>query len=318
MGWTSLDVDGLNTAGPFQGFPGKGGPLGFFVYNPSQTDPANTIDAYVPRSGQKYFASISSWDGPSNDWLISTELSVPAGGILSFYAKSAADFTGSDKFKVAYSTTGKNPSDFVFVNNTATTTTLNWAKFEFAIPAGAKYVAINCVSEAFMLLIDDIEFAPTIANTAPNKITNFSTQTQTQSGFKAVFNWTNPTIDKAGNAVSNMTGVKVYRGTHPMNLVEIANLPSTAGHSMTYTDVLPGEGSYNHAFVPYNASGNGVSYNTPVTFFGYETIPGVPANITFTQNARVQTVISWDEVNYGAGGGVLQDPVTGYKITRTL
>lgn len=318
VGWTSLDVDGLNTAGPFQGFPGKGGPLGFFVYNPSQTDPANTIDAYVPRSGQKYFASISSWDGPSNDWLISTELSVPAGGILSFYAKSAADFTGSDKFKVAYSTTGKNPSDFVFVNNTATTTTLNWAKFEFAIPAGAKYVAINCVSEAFMLLIDDIEFAPTIANTAPNKITNFSTQTQTQSGFKAVFNWTNPTIDKAGNALSNMTGVKVYRGTHPMNLVEIANLPSTAGQSMTYTDVLPGEGSYNHAFVPYNASGNGVSYNTPVTFFGYETIPGVPANITFTQNASLQTVISWDEVNYGAGGGVLQDPVTGYKITRTL
>lgn len=318
LGWTSLDVDGFNTAGPFQNFPGKGGPLGFFVYNPSQTTPANTIDGYQPRSGTKYFASISSYDGPNNDWLISAELSVPAGGIFSFYAKSVADFAGPDKFKVAYSTTGKNPSDFIFVNSGTTSPSLNWAKFEFAIPAGAKYLAVNCVSDAFMMLVDDLEFVPTVVNTAPNKITNFSVETQIQSGFQAVFKWTNPTIDKAGNTLGNMTGVKVYRGTHSMNLVEIADLPSAAGQSMTYTDVLTGEGSYNHQFVPYNTSGNGVSYSTPITFFGYETIPGAAANITFTQNQNLQTVISWDEVNYGSNGGVLKDPVTGYKITRTL
>lgn len=318
VGWTSLDLDGLNTAGPFQSFPGKGGPLGFFVYNPSKTEPLNNLEGYEPRSGQKYFASISSWDGPTNDWLISNEMSITAGGVFSFYAKSVADFAGSDRFKVAYSTTGKNPSDFTFINNSGTTTSLNWAKFEFAIPAGAKYLAINCVSEAFMMLVDDIEFAPTVANSAPNKITDFSAETQTQGGFKAVFNWTNPTIDKAGNTLTNVTGVKVYRGTHPMNLVEIANLGSAAGQNMTYTDALPAEGSYTHRFVPYNAAGNGIPYNTPITFFGYETIPGAPANITFTQNASLQTVISWDAVNYGASGGVLQAPVTGYKITRTL
>lgn len=317
-GWTSVDVDGLNTNGPFQSFPGKGEPLGFIVYNPSQTDPVNTLEGYEPRSGQKYFASISSWDGPSNDWLISSELAPHSGGILSFYVRSSATFAGDDKFKVAYSATGSNPADFTFVSNTPTTPTENWARYQFNIPANAKHVAINCVSQAYMMLVDDIEFAPTIAATAPNTITNFSAETQMNSGFQAVFNWTNPTIDNAGNALSSMTGVKVFRGTHPMNLVQIADLPSTAGQAMTYTDNLPGEGSYTHRFLPYNASGNGVAYNTPITFFGYETIPGAPRNITFTQNGSLQTVISWDEVNYGQNGGVLQNPVVGYKITRTL
>ncbi len=319
VGWTSLDLDGLNTAGPFQSFPGKGGPLGFIVYNPSQTDPVNTLDGYDPRSGEKYFASISSYSGPSNDWLISKELAAHPGGTFSFYARSAATFAGMDRFKVAYSTTGSNTEDFIFFNGgTPTNTTANWAKYEFTIPTGAKYLAINCVSQAFMMLVDDIEFTPNTDPLSPNTITNFSVETQMSSGFQAVFNWVNPTIDNAGNTLSNMTGVKVYRGTHPMNLTEIADLPSGVGQSMTYTDTLPGEGSYTHRFVPYNNSGNGKVYNTPVTFFGYETIPGAPANITFTQNGSLQTVISWDEVNYGANGGVLQNPVVGYKITRTL
>lgn len=318
VGWTSLDLDGFDSAGPFQDYPGKGGPLGFIVYNPSQTNPANTIEGYEPRSGQKYFASISSYSGPVNDWLISGELAAHDGGIFSFYARSSATFFGLDKFKVAYSTTSSNPTDFVFVNNTPTTTTGNWVKYEFTIPSTAKYVAINSVSEAYMMLIDDIEFSPTISETAPNVITNFTSEAVMGSGFQAVFNWTNPTIDKAGNTLNNFTGVKIYRGTHPMNLVEIADLPSTAGQSMTYTDNLPGEGSYTHRFVPYNDSGNGIAYNTPITFFGYETIPGAPVNINFTQNGSLQTVISWDPVTYGANGGVLQDPVVGYKITRSL
>lgn len=317
VGWTSVDVDGLNTAGPFQSFPGKGGPLGFIVYNPSQTAPANTLAGYEPRSGQKYFASISSWDGPVNDWLISNALADHQGGTFSFYARSSATFAGFDSFKVGYSTTGASPADFTFFNSTPTSTTGNWVRYQYTVPAGAKHLAINSVSYAYMMLVDDIEFLPTVAASAPGSVTDFSVETQMNSGFQAVFSWKNPTVNSGGNPLSTMAGVKVYRGTHPMNLTEIADLPSAAGQSMTYTDALPAEGSYTHRFVPYNSSGKGKAYDTPVTFFGYETIPGAPRNITFTQNANLQTVISWDEVNYGANGGVLQNPVTGYKITRT-
>src|SRR5690606_8366954 len=114
------------------------------------------------------------------------------------------------------------------------------------------------------------------------------------------------------------SGVKVYRGTHPMNLTEIADLPSTAGEIMTYTDNLPEGDSYTHRFVPYNDAGNGDVYNTPVTFFGYETTPGAPVGITFTQDETSHTVISWDEVDYGELGGTLESPVVGYTITRSI
>lgn len=319
IGWTSLDLDGLNTAGPFQGFPGKGGPLGFMVYTPSETDPPNVLENYIPHSGKKYFVSISSWDGPVNDWLISDELANPTGGKFSFYAKSAADYAGDDQFKIGYSMTGTAPGDFIFLNNGNTVKpTLNWNKFEYTIPAGAKHLAINCVSQAVMLLIDDLEFSPTIAATAPGMISGFSMEPQLGAEVKANFNWTNPTLDNSGNALANLTGVKVYRGTHPMNLVEIADLPSGVGQSMNYVDDLPGEGVYMHKFVPYNSNGAGVEYATPLTFFGFETTPGAPANVVFTQNASGQTVISWDEVDYGETGGVLENPVVGYTIRRSL
>src|SRR5690606_24737846 len=194
VGWTSVDGDGLNTAGPFQSFPGKGGPLGFMVYTPSQTNPPNVLDGYVPRSGQKYFVSISSWDGPVNDWLISDELANHPGGVFSFYVKSAADYAGPDSFKVGYSMTGTAPGDFIFLNNgNPITPTINWNKQEFQIPAGAKHLAVNCISQAVMLLIDDLEFSPVVGATTPGSITGFSSETQISTDFQAVFNWTNPT-----------------------------------------------------------------------------------------------------------------------------
>src|SRR5690554_7940029 len=87
---------------------------------------------------------------------------------------------------------------------------------------------------------------------------------------------------------------------------------------MTYEDLLPEGGSYIYRLVPYNTYGNGKIFTTPLTFFGYETIPGAPKNITFTQNGSLQTVISWDEVDYGVLGGTLENPVVGYTLTRSL
>lgn len=320
IGWTSLDLDGYNTGSPsYHDFPGKGGPLGFIIYTPSETTPPNELDSYTTYSGKKYFASISSWDGPVNDWLISDELASHPGGVFSFYVKSTATYAGDDAFKVGYSTSGSNPENFTLFNNGNTyTPSAVWAKFEFEIPAGAKHLAINCVSEAVMMAVDDIQFVHNVANLAPGSITGFSASAQIGAQIQATFNWVNPTVDFAGNTLGNMTGVKVYRGTHPMNLTEIADLPSAAGQSMSYVDILPEGGFYTHRFVPYNSSGNGKVYTTPVTFFGYETIPGAPANITFTQNESLHTVISWDEVDYGAMGGTLENPVVGYTIIRSL
>ena len=169
-----------------------------------------------------------------------------------------------------------------------------------------------------MFLLDDIQFTPHIEDAAPNAITDLSVEVNLDTDVQAVLNWKNPTIDNSGNPLSTMTGVKIYRGTHPMNLVEIADLSGTAGELMTYTDNLPEEASYIHRLVPYNDAGNGKMYDTPLTYFGYETVPGAPKNIAISKNGSLQNVLSWDEVDYGELGGPLADPVVGYTIIRNL
>lgn len=319
-GWFSLDLDGFPTnGGPFQNFPGKGDPMGFMVYTPSETNPPNVLDGYVPRPGKQYFASISSNSGAVNDWLISKELADHPGGKFSFWAKSAADYFGDDEFKVGYSMGGYDPEDFILFNNgNVINPTTNWAKYEYTIPAGAKHLAINCVSWTVMFLVDDLKFEHTVAGTAPNAVTGLQVTPVIESEITVNFSWVNPQVDSEGNSLGNLTGVKIYRGTHPMNLVEIDDVQGAAGATMTYVDVLASSDFYTYRFVPYNSAGNGVTYTTPMNFYGFETIPGAPRNIVFSRDEQMRTVITWDPVTYGSMGGSLESPVTGYSLTRTL
>src|SRR5690554_33369 len=169
-----------------------------------------------------------------------------------------------------------------------------------------------------MLLVDNIEFVADVEGQAPGPVTDFSVNTQLGAEIQATLGWVNPIFDLNGNTIASISGVKIYRGTHPMNLTEIADLTSTAGEVMSYTDNLPESGFYIYRLVPYNQIGDGMPYTTPVNFFGYESIPGAANNITFTQDASLHTVISWDEVDYGALGGTLENPVVGYTITRSV
>lgn len=317
-GWIVKDLDGLNTAGPYFEFPGKGGPLGFIPYNILTTSPPNNMEAYIPKSGSKFFSSISSWDANSNDWLISKELASHQGGKFTFWAKAPFDFFGDENVHVAYSMTGTESSDFTFLTSSPLIPSTMWQLYEYDIPAGAKHVAINCVSYAYFLMVDDISFSYNLNDAAPGVVNNYSSSMELGAQIKAHLNWTNPTIDVAGNALSDITGIKIYRGTHPMNLQEIADITGSAGQAMSYTDILPASGFYLYRIEPYNAQGRGKLFDSSVTFYGYESTPAAPTNITFTQNDSQHTVISWSPVVTGSLGGELESPVAGYTITRKL
>lgn len=317
-GWIVKDLDGLNTAGPYFSFPGKDGPLGFIPYNILTTSPPNTMEAYIPKSGSKFFASITSYDGPSNDWLISKELAPHQGGKFSFWAKAPFDFFGDENVNVAYSMTGTESADFILLNSTPMIPSLMWQLYEYDIPAGAKHVAINCVSYAYFLMVDDISFNYTLNAQAPGSVSDFSSGMELGTQIKAHLNWTNPTVDIEGSSLIDITGVKIYRGTHPMNLEEIAEVTGSVGQAMSYTDILPGSGFYVYRIEPYNNQGRGSLYDSPVTFYGYESTPAAPTNITFTKNSSQQTVISWLPVVTGSMGGELESPVAGYTISRKL
>jgi len=108
-----------------------------------------------------------------DDWMISPELTGEA-QTIKFWGKSyhsqgyttGSPFDYEEKVRVCYSTTDKNPENFIQVGEVITVPA-KWTEFAIELPEGAKYFALNCVSDAdqFFLYIDDITYsvkAPTL------------------------------------------------------------------------------------------------------------------------------------------------------------
>jgi hypothetical protein len=318
-GWIMKDLDGLVPSGPFQDYPNKNTPMAFIVYNPSQTIPANTFPEFAPRTGDKAFMSIGNNAGPNNDWLITRELAAHNGGTFSFYAKGTFSFFGPEEFKVGYSTTGSEESDFTFFHSPIEAS-FSWTQYQYTIPAAAKHIAIVHVSYAYCFMVDDISFSSALENQAPGAISNYEAVINMVDGLSVNLSWTNPALDANGNSLSSLEGIKIYRGSHPMGFAEIADITEVEmGEISQFSDnTVDINEYYAYRLIPYNTAGPGQPWTSDFLYLATETVPGAPHTVEFTRNDDLQTVISWNEVTYGENGGLLQDPVTGYTVIRKL
>lgn len=138
-------------------FPGKGAAKGFQIFSSSITD--NPL--FAAHSGSQYLLCVSASKTPSDDWLISPEV-VP-GSDMSFYMNIlSADYP--ETVLVMYSTSGNKPEDFTAMldNGYVCPDETGWTKFEFTLPADAKYFALNHVADdpeaAFGFMLDDISY----------------------------------------------------------------------------------------------------------------------------------------------------------------
>ncbi|RGN42968.1 MULTISPECIES: carboxypeptidase regulatory-like domain-containing protein [unclassified Bacteroides] len=164
IGWSYIDGDGaptINMSTLTHGdivHPGMNSPMAYIIFNPALTKPSleGTI---VPHSGDKVLACYSASHAVNNDYIISPELNTPDDFTFSFYAYSfGASENNYDKIRIGYSFTGKEETDFIWLTQTPIDIEDDyWTPYSYTIPAGARYVTINCVSEHRMiLLIDDI------------------------------------------------------------------------------------------------------------------------------------------------------------------
>ena len=106
-------------------------------------------------------------------------------------------YTGSEKFKVGYSTTGNDVADFTWLSPVNATAT-SWTTYEAGIPQGAKYIAINYFSNyLYYLYIDNIEIK-----------TNTSVEEHAQSAVRVYPNPASDFVTIAADA--NITSVEIY------------------------------------------------------------------------------------------------------------
>ena len=162
--WAIIDKDNRVTYSiKNYSFKKAGAPMAFIIFNPGQV--RNETDGtmgmtqamWQPRTGQQLAVSFSP-AGEGNDWLISPELSGNP-QTISFYAHQAETYVES--FNVLYSTTGTDESNFVTLSSADKTEGTDWKKYEYTLPMGAKYFAIQKVSnEAYAFMLDDVTFSP--------------------------------------------------------------------------------------------------------------------------------------------------------------
>lgn len=159
IGWDYLDMDNEYTyTWTAASFPTQGQKMAYVIMNPATTTPSVADwPAFQPYSGSKMLVAFTV-DGGNNDYIISPELNFDENFQISFRAKSYTEAYGLERLRIGYSTTGKQASNFTFINeNDYVEVPTDWTLFKYEIPKEAKYVTINCVShEAFMLLIDDV------------------------------------------------------------------------------------------------------------------------------------------------------------------
>lgn len=157
-GFRNIDGDKAQVWGISEiNFPGEGAPKGYQVFTSTSTQ-NQTMAAH---SGEQYLLCMSPKAGVTNDWLISPE--VKGGSKISFWMNIClADYP--EVILVKYSTTGNNPEDFTntLADGYVCPDEQGWAKYEFDLPADAKYFALHHVgeegSEQFGFMIDDVAY----------------------------------------------------------------------------------------------------------------------------------------------------------------
>lgn len=110
-------------------------------------------------SGNKMFMAVASVGYVNNDWLISPRLN---GGEqwISFFARSfTLDDTPAERMNVWYSMTDTDPVNFITLTPNYIELGETWQEYRFLLPEGARYFAVNCVSDdAFAMFVDDLTF----------------------------------------------------------------------------------------------------------------------------------------------------------------
>lgn len=161
--WTFVDGDKLPVGG-IKGVDIPGISIGvteasYFVFDTSDPAVSSTSEYLFAHSGKKFLASLFPYDMKSecNDWAISPRLTGKA-QTLSFFAKSSMIYY-PEKIEVLVSKGGMDTAEFELLSTVKYIPSDAYKRYEFELPEGANYFAIRHTGCAFVLLLDDFEFA---------------------------------------------------------------------------------------------------------------------------------------------------------------
>ncbi len=145
---------------------------------------------------------------------------------------------------------------------------------------------------------------------APQAPENF-TVAHNQAQLRASLSWTNPDSTFGGAPLTDLDGVKIFRGEDSLTTMTNVQI----GQQSSYDDnSVPATGMYDYHIIAFNDSGDSPAADASA-WIGLDT-PGPPSNIT-TNPDTLQCVIGWTAPAAGAHGGYWPaGSWTGQKVYR--
>lgn len=110
------------------------------------------------------------------------------------------------------------------------------------------------------------------------------------SGNSAILSWRNPSFDAQGKALTELTGIKIYRGEELVTTVTVSS--DKTGQSMEYTDENLQDGLYSYRFVPVNSKGDGGVDSDDVSTYVGENAPGKVVDFVVKQGDN-EAILTW-------------------------
>ena len=191
-----------------------------------------------------------------------------------------------------------------------------WAEEVFSVErAGTYYLAFEVASEPVDrpgLYIDEVSVTEEIMGTNPQPVQNLVQRPGADGAETMQLSWTNPSRDEAGDALSALTGIEIYKNYGNDNIAGDLNLQ--AGAQVTWTDPDPQPGKV--VYHVYAVSASGRSYAQTVNTYIGEDLPSAPQNLQVSANGSNVTV-SWEEPGeFGLNGGWYDKTGLTYLLAR--
>ena len=203
----------------------------------------------------------SSYNSASDydQWLISPTLNAESPVTVEFYYRSMNGY-GDETFKVGYSTTTSEVSEFTWGEEISTTTT-EWTTYTESFPAGTKYVAVWYYSQyQYYLLVDDFSF--TVPETA--------TITFAKEGYATYYNGEKDVVLPAG-----MKAHAVAAGGTSLTYAPVADGDTedyiVPAETAVLLQVKPSDGDGDMVKPIYLVTPSGAEYTETNLLFGSDT-----------------------------------------------
>jgi len=241
--WTCVDVDGSTTYGMTgTEWPNAYDPQAFIIFNPTTTEPP--VADMTAHSGDKFAACLAATTPDNDDWLISPQILIESGDMLSFWVKTYVDTYGLERYKVGVSTTGTDPADFTIVSGAGylEAPVADWEEYTYDLSSYVGddvYIGIQCVSsDAFVFMVDDFSVGSTKANIDFNTNTAITGTAVKDTDANAVPGKPNTVYGGLSSVKTTLEGYNIFRDGDEIGYVDI---PTTE-----YDDLGLSPGTYEY------------------------------------------------------------------------